>query len=78
MVVELFEGADRQVDVVLLEAEQARRVVHQHVRVEHEQLGDADLLLAAGFFLDQGGGGGRGFGQLAADVVCAAGTVIGF
>ena len=38
VVVELLEGEDRQVDVVLLEAEQARRVVHQHVGVEHEQL----------------------------------------
>ena len=35
----------RQVDVVLLEAEQAGRVVHQHVGVEHEQLG---ACLAAG------------------------------
>ena len=35
--VELLERDHRQVDVVLLEAEQRRRVVHQHVGVEHEQ-----------------------------------------
>ena len=29
----------RQEDVVLLEAEQAGRIVHEHVGVEHEQLG---------------------------------------
>ena len=39
--VELLERDHRQVDVVLLEAEQRRRVVHQHVGVEHEQLGRA-------------------------------------
>ena len=38
VVVELLEREDRQVDVVFLEPEQARRVVHQHVGVEHEQL----------------------------------------
>ena len=38
VVVELFEREDRQVDVVLFEAEQARRVVHQDVGVEHEEL----------------------------------------
>ena len=41
VVVELLERDHRQVDVVLLEAEQARRVVHQHVGVEHEQRGRA-------------------------------------
>ena len=35
--IELLEHHHRQVDVVLLEAEDRRRVVHQHVRVEHEQ-----------------------------------------
>ena len=35
--VELLEHHHRQVHVVLLEAEDRRRVVHQHVRVEHEQ-----------------------------------------
>ena len=35
--VELLERDHRQVDVVLVEAEQRRRVVHQHVGVEHEQ-----------------------------------------
>jgi hypothetical protein len=38
VVVEFLERDDRQEDVVLGEAEQARRVVHQHVGVEHEQL----------------------------------------
>ena len=36
--VEFLERRHRNVDVVFLEAEQARRVVHQHVGVEHEQL----------------------------------------
>ena len=35
--VELLEHHHRQVHVVLLEAEDRRRVVHQHVGVEHEQ-----------------------------------------
>ena len=35
--VEFLEHHHRQVNVVLLEAEDRRRVVHQHVRVEHEQ-----------------------------------------
>ena len=39
--VELLERDHRQVDVVFLEAEQRRRVVHQHVGVEHEQGGRA-------------------------------------
>jgi hypothetical protein len=38
--VELLKGGDRQIEVVLVEAEETRRVVHQHVRVEHEQLFD--------------------------------------
>jgi hypothetical protein len=37
--VELFQHDHRQEDVVLFEAEQAHRIVQQHVRVEHEQLG---------------------------------------
>jgi hypothetical protein len=37
--VELLEGEDRQIDVVFLESEQAGGIVHQHVGVEHEQLG---------------------------------------
>jgi hypothetical protein len=36
--VELLQRGDRQVEVVLVEAEEARRVVHQHVGVEDEQL----------------------------------------
>jgi hypothetical protein len=39
--VELLERDHRQVDVVLVEAEQAHRVVHEHVGVEHEELGRA-------------------------------------
>ncbi len=38
VVVEFLERDHRQVDVVLVEAEQRSRVVHQHVGVEHEQL----------------------------------------
>jgi hypothetical protein len=37
--VEFFQRGDRHVDVVLLEAEQAGGVVHQHVGVQNEQLG---------------------------------------
>ena len=36
--VELLQRRHRDVDVVFLEAEQARGIVHQHVGVEHEQL----------------------------------------
>jgi hypothetical protein len=36
--VQLFDGRHGQKDVVLLEAEQAGRIVHQHVGVQHEQL----------------------------------------
>ena len=39
VVVEFLQRRHRQIDVVLLEAEQAGRIVHQHVGVEHEQLG---------------------------------------
>ena len=39
VVVEFFERHHRQIDVVFLEAEQRARIVHQHVGVEHEQLG---------------------------------------
>ncbi len=38
VVVEFLEGEDRQVDVVLLEPEQARGVVHQHIGIENEKL----------------------------------------
>ena len=38
VVVELLEREDRQVDVVLLEPEEARGVVHQDVGVEDEEL----------------------------------------
>jgi len=37
VVVELFEGHDRQEDVVFLETEQAGRVVHQNVGVQNEE-----------------------------------------
>ena len=36
--VELFERDHRQVDVMFLETEQAHRVMHQDIGVEHEQL----------------------------------------
>jgi hypothetical protein len=53
VVVELFQRHHRQVDVVLLETEQRRWVMHQHIGVEHEHLGDAALVgLAAGGRLD--------------------------
>ncbi len=36
--VEFLERGHRNVDIVFLEAEQAGRIVHQHVGVEHEEL----------------------------------------
>ena len=44
VVVELFQRHHRQIDVVFLEAEKAGRVVHEHVRVEHEKLLDFGAL----------------------------------
>ena len=61
---------------MLLEAEQARRVVHQHVRVEHEQLADlgaggggaaGGLVGAGGLALGEGENLGGGGAQLAFD-----------
>jgi hypothetical protein len=60
--VELLERPDRQVDVVLLEAVEARRIVHQHVRVEHEELGERFLAGLAGLLRHGGVGGRRRFG----------------
>ena len=39
VLVEFLQRGDRHVDVVLLEAEQTGRIVHQHIGVQHEQLG---------------------------------------
>ncbi len=47
VVVEFLQRHHREEDVVLLEPEQARRVVHQHVGVEHEQLGNGRGAIAA-------------------------------
>ncbi len=55
--VELFERGDRQVHVVLVEAKQARRVVHQHVGIEHEKLADFGLARGTGLLGHQGGEG---------------------
>jgi hypothetical protein len=52
--VELLERDHRQVDVVLFEAEQRGRVVHQHVGVEHEQLGRPGAARLAGARLGLG------------------------
>ncbi len=60
VVVELLEREDGEVDVVFLEPEQARGVVHQDVGVEDEQLAGGDE--AGG-----GAGFGRGFAGLAGD-----------
>ena len=38
VVVQFLQGHDRHVDVVLLEAVEARGVVHQHVGIEDKQL----------------------------------------
>jgi hypothetical protein len=48
VVVEFLQRHDRQEDVVFLEAEQATRVVHQHVGVEDENLGNGGLLGGSG------------------------------
>jgi hypothetical protein len=58
VVVELLQRHDRQEHVVLLEPEQARRIVHQHVGVENEELG------GPGFGAGAAGGHGlaRSFG----------------
>src|SRR5207247_8865525 len=37
------ERKHRQVDVVLFEVEHARRIVHQHIGVEHKQLGSGRM-----------------------------------
>ena len=79
--VELLERDHRQVDVVLVEAEQRRRVVHQHVGVEHEQRRRAvaaRLLRALGAAL-RGVRGGAGAGARAlAATGGAAGSVPSF
>ena len=49
--VEFLEDGHWNVDVVLFEAEDRGRVVHQHIRVQHE---DAPLLLARTAFRDRG------------------------
>ena len=59
--VQLLERDHGQEDVVLLEAEQRHRVVHQHVGVEHEELGRAGRLAGA---FGRGGLGGRFRGRL--------------
>ena len=38
MVIELFERHHREIDVVLLEAEDTRRIVQQHVGIQHIEL----------------------------------------
>src|SRR5512134_3987201 len=68
VVVELLQRADRQVDVVLFEPEQARGVVHQDIRVEHEELGDA-LVLRGAVSFRHGRGGMAGFGGIALERV---------
>ena len=77
VVVELFERRHRQEDVVFGKAEEAARIVQEHVRVEHEELlavfahDGAASAVARGFYdglsLRRGGkepiGGGEGFGR---------------
>ena len=58
VVVQLLERGHGQEDVVLLEAEQTGRVVHQHVGVQHEQLGVGVQLGDLGGFAHQGQGSG--------------------
>ncbi|ENO78878.1 dehydrogenase [Thauera sp. 63] len=81
VVVQFLQRHDRHEQVVLLEAEEAGRVVHQHVGVEHEEL--AGVLLRGLATAGRGGGrgcgglrlglGGRGHGQWAERTVGAGG-----
>jgi hypothetical protein len=63
--VQFLQRDHRQEDVVFLEAEQAHRVVHQHVGVEHEELGRTYVTRLAGLGRRQAGrtGGGRRHGH---------------
>ena len=55
VVVQFFQRHHRQIDVMFLEAEQRCRIVHQHIGVEHEQFGHAELVCdAAGARFDVG------------------------
>src|SRR5688572_4664804 len=74
VLVELLQGGDRQVDVVLVEAEEARRIVHEHVGVEHEELLHFGLARGAGVFHGggeggAGSGGGRVYGEVLFDII---------
>ena len=78
--VELFQHDHRQEDVVFLEAEQAHRVVHEHVGVQHEQLGRAGGLGLAcgprrGLGLDGALLVGAGFGLVERRSRCRRGTL---
>ncbi len=44
VVVQFLQGHHRQVDIVLLETEQRRRIMHQHIGVEYKQLGYAQFV----------------------------------
>ncbi|ENO86542.1 dehydrogenase [Thauera aminoaromatica S2] len=75
VVVEFLQRHDRHVEVVLLEAVQAGRVVHQHVGVEHEELarcrglaGTADTLDGRLARVRGEGRGGGGFAEGGHDV----------
>ena len=65
--VELFEHDHGQVDVVFFKAEQTHRIVHQHIGVEHKQLGRTGMYAfapsagASGFDGDRWRCLGRGF-----------------
>ncbi|EOA05532.1 dehydrogenase [Herbaspirillum frisingense GSF30] len=63
VVVQLLQRHHGQVDVVFLEAEQRGRIVHQHVGIQHEQLGLAQLVshAAGGRLGTDFGALGRGF-----------------
>ena len=85
VVVQLFQRDHRQEHVVLLEAEQCRRVVHQHVGVQHEQLagggvragGPVTAVVRPGALAASGGGGrGDGLGCVAG-LGCGAGPACG-
>ena len=53
MVIELFERHHREIDVVLLEAEDTRRIVQQYVGIQHIELVLAVVLESFCFFCAQ-------------------------
>mmetsp|Transcript_6769 Transcript_6769/g.28486 ORF Transcript_6769/g.28486 Transcript_6769/m.28486 type:complete len:567 (-) Transcript_6769:681-2381(-) len=71
--VQLLQRDHGQEDIVFLEAEQRHRIVHQHIRVEHEELGFTRRLAAAFGRSGLGGGLAGRLGRQAGLGGCRAG-----